>query len=303
MTIAEIKESSLSNFMAEIYLEELGFLMGDNDQKEFFILNEGSNKRAKSKDVVDVSVMVFEEEDEIKERIFLHLGRRSLCHQLPELFFYPVSLSSREMTNREVVAAVKSNREKEENHIRFFAPFDMELFSLKQRLTRRFMYPYTDEEALLAMSVFSKQMIQKDIALSNSQSYLLLLHLLKSEEIKENLSLIGGVIRSVLGYDTLLKHKTRFLEESFFHGLGSGILGYTFGLNGSVLSEYDDVVATVIIPQPIDYDLLRQTITQVKEIASFFLMPTREMHVQYSFEGTSCMTLGQAFLGFDTTLA
>lgn len=301
-TIADIKESALSDFMAEIYMEELRFLMNDGVRREFFVINQGSGKRARSRDIIDITSSVFEENDAINERLFVHLARRSLGHQLPELFFYPMSLSNGKMTDREIVAAVKANSKKEKDAVWFFTPFDMELFQIKQRLTRRFVYNHTDKEALDATFHFSRQIIQKDISLSDSQSYMLLLHLIRSEDIKEDLSRISEVFQRVLGLNISLKYKAKFMEASCFHGLGQGMLGHTFGLNGLVLSEFDDVQATITMTASVTQARLQLMVAQVKEIAGFFLFPTREVHVQYRFEGISGITLNQSFLGFDTLL-
>ncbi len=299
----EVKKSTISSFVAEVFMEELKFILGDNN-KDFFIKKEGVNQRSFSQDVVELSNHVYTdtENDEIKELIFVHISRNSLYHQLPEVFFHPLSIGSSDKSNREIVAAVKENRKNEKDNINFFIPFDSEIFKHKQELTNRFLHLYTNKDARNNMFAIAKRIIQKPLSLDKDQLYLLLLHLCNAEQLKENLSKISEVIKSIMGYTVGLKYKRKIIGDSPFLELGHGVIGYDFGLHGKVVSEQDDVIATIDLEEQLDYTELKRCITLVKEILTFFIFSNREVQVQYRFLGNNFLSLGNCCLGYDTVI-
>lgn len=69
----------------------------------------GMNSRVKSRDVLSVSVQHIAATNADKEYILLNLARNSIYHQLPELLFHPLVLSTPGMSNKEIVEAIRAN--------------------------------------------------------------------------------------------------------------------------------------------------------------------------------------------------
>ena len=118
--------SEAGKLIAEVFFRELQFISGESLANKVVVRNHGMNSRVKSQDVLGVQTENLSES--FNDRIVLHLARNGLYHQLPEFLFHPISLSSPDMSNNEIVAAIRANRKKEEKTIRFFSPFDTEIF-------------------------------------------------------------------------------------------------------------------------------------------------------------------------------
>jgi len=300
MELEDVKRSEITNFTAEVFFEELQFILDEKSEREFWIKNHGMNSRAFSKDVLDITSHIYATKKEVKEAVFVHLSKNSIYHQLPEVFFHPLVISSPSMSNREIVDAIKENKRKEEANIHFFIPFDTALFGEKLKLSNRYLNVFTDDYARKNLFSLAKKIIQMDIPLSKEQFYKLFLNLCNAEKFKENLPELELLLRSILGYTVALVYRTRILEESPFMALGSGILGYNFGTQGAVISEQDDIVATVIMSESSSYKVLKKNISIIKKILSFFVFSNREVQVQYRFTETKGFLLGENHLGFDT---
>ena len=86
--LESIQRSQAINFVAEIFYDELQFIL-DRRLLDHTIFNcHGMNSRVKSRDVLSVSVQHIAATNADKEYILLNLARNSIYHQLPELLFH-----------------------------------------------------------------------------------------------------------------------------------------------------------------------------------------------------------------------
>ena len=123
----QIKKQVNSNLRAEILFYELQQILKTNNH--VFVKFVGVSKRNQSKDIVDISTILFQDETGFtNEAVVLHLTKNSIYHNLPELLFHPLSISNATMSNKEIVNEVKKNKEIEESTLDFFMPLDNELF-------------------------------------------------------------------------------------------------------------------------------------------------------------------------------
>ncbi|MBL4746746.1 MAG: hypothetical protein JKY08_10305 [Flavobacteriaceae bacterium] len=300
MEIENVKRSEITNFKAEVFFEELQFMLDGKSEREFWVKNHGMNSRSFSKDVLDVSSEIYATDEEVKEAVFIHLSRNSIYHQLPEVFFHPLSISNPTMSNREIVEAIKENKKVEDANIKFFIPFDTALFIEKCKLSNRYLSIFTDDYSRSNLFSLAKKIIQMDIPLRKEQLYKLFLNLCNSEKFKENLPELEVLLAAILGDDISLEYKRKTLLESPFKDLGPCILGYNFGTKGPVISEQDDILATIIMDKSPTYKVLLKNISIIKKILSFFVFSNREVDVQYRFTEISGFLLGENHLGFDT---
>ncbi|WP_271783478.1 hypothetical protein [Aquimarina algiphila] len=296
----EIKKSEITRFKAEVFYEELKFILGDTEGKDIWIKNHGMNSRAFSIDVLDITSYTPLSMQLQQDTIFIHLSRNSIYHQLPEILFHPLVISNPSMSNREVVDAIRQNRKKEEESLHFFIPFDTELFNEKLKLTNRYINIFTDDYAKQNLFSFANAIIKKDIPLSKEQLYKLFLNLCNSEQLKENLPELEKLFRSILGFDVVLEYKPCTLDDSPFMALGEGVLGYDLGTHGPVISEQDDVYATIILEEQLDYKTLEKNRNIIKKILEFFIFSNRAIKVEYRFLTNNGFELGTNYLGYDT---
>lgn len=297
-----IKRSEITGFVAEVFYEELKFILRDIDKKTIWIKNHGMSTRAFSRDLLDVTSYDHLSKQAQEDTIFIHLSRNSIYHQLPEILFHPLVISTPSMSNKEVVEAMRQNRKKENENIHFFMPFDTQLFDEKLKLTNRYLNIFTDNYAKQNLFVLANAVIKKDIPLSKEQLYKLFLNLCNSELLKENLPELEKLFRSILGFDVLLAYKTCVLDQSPFMALGDGILGYNFGTQGEVVSEQDDIYATILLEEQQDYKTLTKNRSIIKKILEFFTFSNREIIVQHRFLVNNGFQLGSNYLGYDTMI-
>ncbi|WP_194765663.1 hypothetical protein [Tamlana sp. I1] len=298
----DIRKSEITAFKAEVFYEELKFVLGNTNGKDFWIKNHGMNSRAFSKDVLDITSYTPQSMQLQQDNIFIHLSRNSIYHQLPEIIFHPLVISNASMSNREVVEAMRENRKKEEENLHFFTPFDTALFDEKLKLTNRYINIFTDDYAKQNLFAFATAIIKKDIPLSKEQLYKLFLNLCNSEQLKENLPELETLFRSILGFDVLLEYKPCVLEESPFEVLGQGVLGYNLGTQGPVTSEQDDIYATLLLEESLDYKTLEKHREIIEKILAFFISANRAVKVAYQFPKTNGFELGTTSLGYNTRL-
>ncbi len=299
MKIDKIKRSDLSNFNAEVYSEELKYLLRDKE-RSYAIRKEGVNKRVFSQDVIDLSSETYVKDNQLRETILIHLSRNSLYHQLPEFFFYPLSLGGKE--HREKIGLIKENKKIEEENIKFFIPFDSEIFDQNVNITNRFLHLFTNEESQRNLFNIAREVVYKNISLTQEQYYALLLNLCNVENLKENLPRLEKVLFNVLGYKVELKFKKNTIDDIPFETLSQGHLGFDLGLHGSVESSFDDVVASLYLKEHIEYKKIIDLKNNIVEILYFFLLSNREILFEYRCSNQNEMTLGKEFLGFDTVL-
>lgn len=90
--LESIQRSQAINFVAEIFYDELQFILDQRLLDHTMVNCHGMNSRVKSRDVLSVSVQHIAATNADKEYILLNLARNSIYHQLPELLFHPLVL-------------------------------------------------------------------------------------------------------------------------------------------------------------------------------------------------------------------
>ena len=100
--LESIQRSQAINFVAEIFYDELQFILDRRLLDHTMVNCHGMNSRVKSRDVLSVSVQHIAATNADKEYILLNLARNSIYHQLPELLFHPLVLSTPGMSNKEI---------------------------------------------------------------------------------------------------------------------------------------------------------------------------------------------------------
>lgn len=118
--LALFRRSESSNLLAEVFLDELQFILGEDILEQVVVANQGMNPRVKSKDILDVKLRHVYALGELVELV---LARNSIYHQLPESLFHPLTLSKPNMSQRELIEAIRQNRRKEKEALHFFCPF------------------------------------------------------------------------------------------------------------------------------------------------------------------------------------
>ena len=88
--LEQFRKSEASNLKAEVFLDELQFIMGEDILNQVVVNNQGMNERILSKDVVEAT---FQHTALSGEKIVLRLARNSIYHQLPEILLHPLSLT------------------------------------------------------------------------------------------------------------------------------------------------------------------------------------------------------------------
>lgn len=142
-----IQRSQAIDFVAEIFYDELQYILDRRLLDQTMVNCHGMNSRVKSRDVLSVAEQHVSTANTDKEYILLHLARNSIYHQLPELLFHPLVLSTPGMSNKEIVEAIRSNEKQDKELIQFFAPFDTEFFKEKVRINNRHLNFFSDPES------------------------------------------------------------------------------------------------------------------------------------------------------------
>ncbi|GGX30727.1 hypothetical protein [Aquimarina muelleri] len=299
----DIKKSEITGFVAEVFYEELMFILEDSKDRNVWIKNHGMNSRAFSKDVLDLSSYDPLSMSPKADTVFIHLSRNSIYHQLPEILFHPLVISTPSMSNKEIVDAIRENRKKEEENIHFFIPFDTFLFEEKLKLSNRHLNIFTDDYAKQNLFSFANAIIKKDIPLQKEQLYKLFLNLCNAEQLKENLPELEELLRSILGFYVVLEYRPCVLKQSPFMALGEGILGYDIGTQGPVISEQDDIYAIMQLEEHQEYKVLQKNRSIIKKILEFFTFSNRKIIVQHKILYSSGFQLRTNYLGYDTIIA
>ena len=80
-------------------------------------------------------------------------------------------------------------------------------------------------------------------------------------------------------------------------------IGQTLGLNGLMISETDDLTATIILDTPTDdYEEVKTHLSNVRRILEFFILSTRNIEVDYLVCGETDFILGENRLGYNMNL-
>ncbi len=301
--IEKIKHSSATNFTAEVFFEELKFILQSDLDENFLLQSHGMNSRAMSKDVLDVTYTHRVVGDIYKEYLVLHVGRNSIYHELPEVLFHPLVIRKPGMSNREVVEAVRENRRREKENIDFFVPFDTALFKEKVKINNRHLNFLTDKSANENFFKIAQALLNVKLDISKQAIYKLFLNLCKSEKLKENLPGLENLLNIVLGTKSKIKYIPKILKNTPYKTLGNAILSINSGCGGDIRSEIDDIEVTILLQEDIDvFEKLKKQINTIKTILGFFILSSRDIYVQYYVEGADNSVLGNNYLGYNTYL-
>lgn len=302
-SLENIQRSDAINFVAEIFYDELQYILGRRLLDDTMVNCHGMNSRVRSRDVLSVSEKHITTSNTDKEYILLNLARNSIYHQLPELLFHPLVLSTPGMSNKEIVEAIRSNEKQDKELIQFFAPFDTEFFKEKVRINNRHLNFFSDPDSKKNFIKMVEVMENVEISITSHQKYKLFLFLCHAERYKENLPAIEQMLLTVLGLKVRLQLGVHEIDEPVYLSVGNGCVGQTLGLNGPVKSETEDLAATVVFDTPTDdYEEVKTHMSNVRRILEFFILSTRNIEVDYLIQGETDFMLGENRLGYNTNL-
>lgn len=302
-SLENIQRSDAINFVAEIFYDELQYILGRRLLDDTMVNCHGMNSRVRSRDVLSVSEKHITTANTDKEYILLDLARNSIYHQLPELLFHPLVLSTPGMSNKEIVEAIRSNEKQDKELIQFFAPFDTEFFKEKVRINNRHLNFFSDPDSKKNFIKMVEVIENAEISITSHQKYKLFLFLCNVERYKENLSAIEQMLLTVLGLKVRLQLSVHEIDEPVYLSVGNGCIGQTLGLNGPVKSETEDLAATVVFDTPTDdHEEVKVHISNVRRILEFFILSTRNIEVDYLIQGETDFMLGENRLGYNTNL-
>lgn len=303
--INKLKRSSTSNYIAEIFFEELQFVLNEDLSDSIMVICHGMNPRIQSKDILSTSVRYVSTPTAYKEIVTLHLARNSIYHQLPELLFHPLVISTPGMSNKEIVDAIRANKKKEKELISFFSPFDTAFFQEHVSIIDRCLNYFTNPASKESLKYIIETLLDTQLAIPASQKYKLFLFLCNAEKYKENLPAIEQIFSTVLGLEVNLKYVPHIITDSLYKPLNEGKLGEDIGLNGIVECEGDDLEATVTLSNPKfldDCNFLTNIKDTVSTILNFFILSFRKIRVEYKVQDTVECMLGNCRLGYDMIL-
>lgn len=301
--IDSLKRNETANFVAEVFYEELKFILNKDLDQILIVENSGMNSRALSKDILDVTTLYKSITNKYKEFLVLHLSRNSIYHQLPEILFHPLVISNPSMSNKEVVEAIKENKRREIRNLNFFQPFDTDLFNESSKIVNRHLNFLTDDNASQNLFTIAQKILDTNLEIPKPKLFKLFFKLCNSEQLKENLPVIEDLIYDVLDFKIELKYTPKIFNQIPYNNLGNSLLGIDFGLHGKVKSEVDDITACILLEKPIDdYNKLLKNIDNVKAILSFLIISNREIFVTYHLTGKLDFVLNNKYLGYDSYL-
>jgi hypothetical protein len=262
---------------------------------------EGISKRNKSKDLLDISTLLYQDQKGYtNEAIVLHISKNSIYHNLPELLFHPLSISNPTMSNKEIVAQIKKNRETQKDSLSFFMPLDNELFKQYVKLSKRCLQLFNDENTLFFKII--DELIAIDCNLTDLQKQNLFLFLGENQKYKENLPELEKLLTLMIENPVSLKYKKKYLTKMPFPSLSKAILGYDLGISGIVESEIDDIEATFFFDGNIDYIKLTKKMELTKNIMSYFTSAARKIDFLFFNNYQLGITVNQNYLGINTIL-
>jgi hypothetical protein len=297
--ITVLKQQLNFNLRGEILFYELQNIL--KDDTEVFVRHKGLSKRNNSRDAIDLSSMLYQEDSRFtKEALVLHLAKNSIYHNLPELLFHPLSVSNPTMSNKEIVEAVKENKETENNALDFFMPFDNEIFFANTNYAIRSLHLFQDKIDLFLNIVDG--LVGIDFNLSKTQKKNLFIYLCEAEKLKENLPELEKVLEMLLGNVVKLKYKKHVFTTSPFLKLSEGTLGFDLGLSGAVESEIDDVEVTLYFEGNIDYSILENKMELTRKVLEYFLISNRKVDIVFFNNYQLGIKLNENYLGINTIL-
>jgi hypothetical protein len=297
--IAVIKQQVKFDLSAEVLFYELQNFL--KNETEVFVRHQGLSKRNNSRDAIDISSMLYQEKSGFtREALVLQLAKNSIYHNLPELLFHPLSISNPTMSNKEVVQAVKENKQAENDALDFFMPFDNELFSANVEATIRSLHLFNDKIDLFLNIV--DELVSIEHELSKIQKKNLFIYLCESERLKENLPELEKVLEMLLGNKVKLKYKKHVFTSSPFLQLNEGILGFNLGLCGIVESEIDDIEVTLYFDGNIDYIILENKMALTHKVLEYFIVSNRKIDIIFFNNYQLGIKLNENYLGINTII-
>ena len=294
--------SDARHLIAEVFYAELQFVTGEELLDKTIVLSHGMNSRVKSQDIIDLQKEEIYKDGNLRERVILHLARNGFYHQLPEFLFHPISLSSPGMSNKEVVDAIRENRKKAENAIRFFSPFDTIMFNDSVRIFERQLALFDNPYENVILKNVANLFFPKKAPLTTGERYRMFLCLQKVEYYKENLPALEELLSIVCNIATKIRYVYHYEDGLPYSSLGDCSLGVDFGLDGQLLCELDDVEVKLCFPESIREDVLLRQMETVRYVLSFFLLSSRAVRIIYTVTTNTELVLGQNYLGYDTNL-
>lgn len=301
--LLRIQRSSAIEYVAEVFYDELQYILGEELDDRTMVRCHGMNRRVKSKDVLSVTEHFVTQANTEKKYVNLNLARNSIYHQLPELLFHPLVVSTPGMSNKEVVAAIRANEKQDKELIKFFSPFDTGFFKERVKINDRHLNFFSNPKSRKNLIRVIDAIEIKDIPISQHQKYKLFLFLCKTEQYKENLPEIEKIIQVVLGLCVRLQFTSHTVRENVYDAVGAGILGHTLGLNGDMVSETDDVSATLILDTPTDdIEEVNRCLSNVRTVLDYFILSARNVNVDYIVRGETDLILGRNRLGYNTNI-
>ncbi len=294
------RKSEASDLLAEVFLDELQFILGENILNRVVVSNQGMNERVHSKDILQVQS---QHSALSGERIILTLARNSLYHQLPEILFHPLSLTKANMNVRELVEEIRANRRRAKETIKFFAPFDTAFFRERVKIHQRHLNFFSQANPHKSLEAVIEVILGDELRLSQQQCYKLFLFLCQAEQYKENLEGLGVLLKEVMGLEVRIEYTPHTITEDPYQCLGASLLGIDSGLSGVVRAELDDLRATILYEYSIlEPSTVKQDIDTLIRILQFFTLSSRAIEVQYTLLGRADFVLGENRLGYDTHL-
>lgn len=299
LDINRLKTEINSDLRAEILYYELQHRL----KKETTVLTkfDGVSKRSNSKDLIDVSTLLYQDNTGYtNEALVLHLSKNSIYHNLPELLFHPLSISNATMSNKEIVAEVKKNKEAEKDTLEFFMPFDHELFMQNVDLANRSLHLFNDNNILFFKII--DDLLAIDFKLSNFQKQNLFVFLCEGDIRKENLPELEKLLSLLLDNPVKLKYKKNIIKEIPYLQLGKAVLGFNLGLCGDLESEIDDVEVSLFFDGTIDYTILSQKMELTRKILEYFIIAARKIDILFFNNYQLGIKLNENYLGINTII-
>ena len=176
-------------------------------------------------------------------------------------------------------------------------------FSEKVRINNRHLNFFSDPDSKKNFIKMIEVMENVELSITPHQKYKLFLFLCNAERYKENLPAIEQLFLIVLGLKVKLRLEVHEIDETVYLSVGSGCIGQTLGLNGLMISETDDLTATIILDTPTDdYEEVKTHLSNVRRILEFFILSTRNIEVDYLVCGETDFILGENRLGYNMNL-
>lgn len=297
--ISNLKKQINSELRAEILFYELQ----NSLKKETTVLTkfDGVSKRSKSKDLLDVSSLLYQDQNGYtNEALVLHLSKNSIYHNLPELLFHPLSVSNSTMSNKEIVAEVKKNKQTEKDTLEFFMPFDNELFLQNVDLANRGLHLFDDKNDLFFKII--DELLAINVKLTDVQKQNLFVILCEGDKNKEDLPELEKILSLLIDTPVKMKYKKHIMQENPFLKLGNAVLGFDLGLCGNVESEIDDLEVTLFFDGTIDYTILTQKIELTYKILEFFIISARKINILFFNNYQLGIKFNENYLGINTII-